>query len=129
MGKLLSLPLLVLSLGVGGCATTTPTVYKSHHSRAYNIAQAGGLSRTEDLAVPERDYHSLTKFSLATAGNTLLFSASPGLGLASLPALGLGLLTATIQPAGNAERDSIFGWLPAQKAGDQASAQKIFLKT
>ncbi len=80
-----------------GCASTsTPIQYDNSHSRAHNIAHAGGLYQTEDKVIPMRDFEAF-KLAKAAAGNTLLFTSSVGVGLELSEGLGLGLLTSLLE--------------------------------
>ncbi|EMM9642999.1 hypothetical protein ABN057_16120 [Providencia alcalifaciens] len=114
-------------LAITGCASTSdPVVYDSSHSRAYNIAQAGGLYDVKDKIVPRADYESLS-FAGDAAANTLLFTSSAGLGMSLSEGIGIGLLTAALENPEPAQRNSIVAWMPKSEAESPAQAQKLLL--
>lgn len=127
MNKLIYLSI-AISLVITGCASTSePVVYDSSHSRAYNIAQAGGLYDVKDKKVPRADYESLSFAGDATA-NTLLFTSSAGLGMSLSEGFGIGLLTAALDNPDPAQRNSIMAWMPQPDAESSEQAQKLLIE-
>ncbi|NMS37377.1 hypothetical protein HKA98_00960, partial [Vibrio parahaemolyticus] len=105
------------------CATTsTPATYDNTHSRAFNIAQAGGLYEVKDRIVSRAEYESL-EFTGNTATNTLLFTSSLGANMDLSSGLGLGLLTSVLEQPGTASRNSIIAWMPQNEANSAKEAQ------
>lgn len=116
MKKQLTTAALGLLVGLSGCATTPkPVAYQEKHSRAYNIAQAGGLSEVKDQVVPRADFEALQTAGNVTA-DTLALTSSAGLGLGFGPGFALALVNSAIAPKGTAERSSLVAWLPASAA-------------
>lgn len=95
MNKLIYLSIATCLIITGCASTSEPVVYDSSHSRAYNIAQAGGLYDVKDKKVPRADYESLS-FISDSAENTLLFTSSAGLGMNLSEDFGVGLLKAAL---------------------------------
>ncbi|EHD0101828.1 hypothetical protein WB897_003986 [Vibrio vulnificus] len=127
MNKLIYLSI-ATCLAITGCASTSePVVYDSSHSRAYNIAQAGGLYDVKDKKVPRADYESLS-FVGDAAANTLLFTSSAGLGMSLSEGFGIGLLTAALENPDPAQRNSIVAWMPQSEAESPEQAQKLLLE-
>lgn len=127
MNKLIYLSI-ATCLAITGCASTSePVVYDSSHSRAYNIAQAGGLYDVKDNKIPRADYESLSLVGDATT-NMLLFTSSSGLGLSLSKGLGFGLLSALIENPDTAQRNSIVAWMPKSEAESPVQAQKLLLE-
>lgn len=127
MNKLICLSI-ATCLTITGCASTSePVVYDSSHSRAYNIAQAGGLYDVKDKKIPRAAYESLSLVGDATT-NTLLFTSSAGLGLSLSKGLGFGLLSALIENPDPAQRNSIVAWMPQSEAESPVQAQKLLLE-
>ncbi|HEM6843088.1 TPA: hypothetical protein U2I35_003746 [Providencia stuartii] len=127
MNKLIYLSI-VTCLAITGCASTSePVVYDSSHSRAYNIAQAGGLYDVTDKKVLRADYESLS-FAGNAAANTLLFTSSAGLGMSLSEGFGIGLLTAALDNPDPAMRNSIMAWMPQSVAESTEQAQKLLLE-
>ena len=111
-----------------GCATTsTPATYDNTHSRAFNIAQAGGLYEVKDRPVPRSEYESL-KFTGNTATNTLLFTSSLGANMDLGAVLGRGLLTSVLDQPGTASRNSVVAWVPQSQAATSEEAQANLVK-
>lgn len=108
---------------ISGCATTqTSYQYKEEHSRAYNLAKAGGLYDAKDYSIPLDQRDSL---GWDATSNTILFNSGSGLGLNWGASLGLGLLTSAFEPDGVMERDSVFGWIPESQAANQKEAWQL----
>ncbi|MCA0762409.1 hypothetical protein [Vibrio vulnificus] len=127
MNKLIYLSI-ATCLAITGCASTSePVVYDSSHSRAYNIAQAGGLYDVKDKKVLRADYESLS-FAGNAAANTLLFTSSAGLGMSLSEGFGIGLLTAALDNPDPAMRNSIMAWMPQSVAESTEQAQKLLLE-
>lgn len=111
-----------------GCATTsTPATYDNTHSKAFNIAQAGGLYEVKDRPVPRSEYESL-KFTGNTATNTLLFTSSLGANMDLGAGLGMGLLTSVLEQPGTASRNSVVAWMPQSEAATSEEAQAKLVK-
>ncbi len=110
-----------------GCASTsTPIQYDNSHSRAHNIAHAGGLYQTEDKIIPMKDFEAF-KLAKTAAGNTLLLTSSVGARLELSEGLGLGLLTSLLEQPDTASRNSIIAWMPIQEATSSRHAQQKLL--
>ncbi|EGQ8902390.1 hypothetical protein JKP10_18080 [Vibrio vulnificus] len=121
--NLLSTTLMSACIVLVGCATTsTPATYDNTHSRAFNIAQAGGLYEVKDRIVPRAEYESL-EFTGNTATNTLLFTSSLGANIDLGAGLGVGLLTSVLEQPGTASRNSVVAWMPESEAATSEEAQ------
>ncbi|EHK5086736.1 hypothetical protein I2706_004164 [Vibrio alginolyticus] len=119
--------LLSLLILLTGCASTsTPIQYDNSHSRAHNIAHAGGLYQTEDKVIPMKDFEAF-KLAKAAVGNTLLLTPSVGAGLELSEGLSLGLLTSLLEQPDTASRNSIIAWMPIQEATSARDAQQKLL--
>ncbi|WP_432464100.1 hypothetical protein [Agarivorans sp. QJM3NY_33] len=106
-----------------GCATTsTSAAYDKTHSKAFNIAQAGGLYEVKDRIVPRTEYESLI-FTGNTTTNTLLFTSSLGANMDLGAGLGMGLLTSVLEQPGTASRNSVVAWMPQSEAATSEEAQ------
>ncbi|WP_076589049.1 hypothetical protein [Vibrio ostreicida] len=127
MNKLIYLSIATCLIITGCASTSEPVVYDSSHSRAYNIAQAGGLYDVKDKKVPRADYESLS-FAGDAAANTLLFTSSAGLGMSLSEGFGIGLLTAALENPDPAMRNSIMAWMPQSDAESTEQAQKLLLE-
>ncbi|MCX2835179.1 hypothetical protein [Microbulbifer thermotolerans] len=122
---------IILSVGLAsGCATMISNYqYKEDHSRAYNLAKAGGLYDAKDYDIPRDQRDGIISKGWDIAGDTLLFNSRHGLGLGLNKSLGLGLLSSAIAPKGVMERDSVFGWIPETQAGDAEEAWELMSNT
>ncbi|NOH29422.1 hypothetical protein [Vibrio mediterranei] len=126
--NLLSTTLMSACMVLVGCATTSnPSVYDEGHSKAFNIAQAGGLYEVKDHIIPREKYESL-KLTTSTATNTLLFNSSLGANMDLSAGLGLGLLTSVLEQPGTASRNSIIAWMPQNEANSAKEAQAKLVK-
>ncbi|HBC3543659.1 TPA: hypothetical protein KD020_002984 [Vibrio parahaemolyticus] len=126
--NLLSTTLMSACIVLVGCATTSnPSVYDEGHSKAFNIAQAGGLYEVKDHIIPREEYESL-KLTTSTATNTLLFNSSLGANMDLSSGLGLGLLTSVLEQPGTASRNSIIAWMPQNEANSAKEAQAKLVK-
>lgn len=113
-----------------GCATTPETPsYDASHSRAYNLAKAGGLYGAKDYAVPASQRSGALAKGWSVSGDAVLFNARQGIGLDWGKSLGLGLLTTAFSPKGVMERDSVFAWMPATQASDSHHAWELMSAT
>ncbi|MDW1980918.1 hypothetical protein [Vibrio sp. Vb0304] len=126
--NLLSTTLMSACIVLVGCATTSnPSVYDEGHSKAFNIAQAGGLYGVKDHIIPREEYESL-KLTTSTAINTQLFTSSLGANMDLSSGLGLGLLTSVLEQPGTASRNSIIAWMPQNEANSAKEAQAKLVK-
>lgn len=124
---------IIVATGLGlasGCAMSPNSYqYKADHSRAYNLAQAGGLQEAKDYDVPNDQKGSLTSKGLDATSNAVLFNSGSGFGLDWGQSLGLGLLTSAFAPKGGMERDSVFGWISESQASDKRKAWEMMSST
>ena len=126
-GKLIGLGVSIMSVIMTGCASTSqPVSYDESHSRAYNIAQAGGLYDVSDKYVPRENYESL-QFAGSAATNSLLFTSSFGANLDLTSGLGLGLVTSFLEQPDTASRNSVIAWMPKSEASSTKNAQEKLL--
>lgn len=125
------LTVIMLAAGLAsGCATTSNSnQYKEEHSRAYNLAKAGGLYDAKDYDIPNDQRDSVISKGGEVMGDTLLFNSGHGLGLDWSKSLGLGLLTRTFAPKGVMERNSVFGWVPETQASNAGEAWELMSNT
>lgn len=125
------LTVIILATGLAsGCATTTNSYqYNEEHSRAYNLAKAGGLYDARDYDIPKDQRSSVISKGQNVTSDTLLFNSGRGLGLDWGKSLGLGLLTSAFAPKGVMERDSVFGWVPDTLASDAGEAWELMSNT
>lgn len=103
------------------CASTPsgPAEYKSSYSRAYNLAQAGGISDARDV---QRKHLSESEvFNLVN--NTSLLMSGNGASWSGGPALGASLLLSTLEPKSSFAEDPLFGWMPQAMAANTMQAR------
>lgn len=109
-------------LFLSGCASTnssTQNTYDSTKSRAYNLAQAAGISDARDA---EREHLSENEL-YKVASNTDLLMWDKGANWSAGEALGASLLFAALEPTSNFAKDSVFGWMPSSMATDPVQAR------
>ena len=97
------LTVIILAAGLAsGCATTTSSYqYKGDHSRAYNLAQAGGLYDARDYDIPRDQRDGVMSKGWDVTGDALLFNSGHGLGLdwcifRSIPTTHFGIIRSLI---------------------------------
>ncbi|EMW6613271.1 hypothetical protein AAFF31_001390 [Escherichia coli] len=116
---------------LSGCASTSsyePTAYKTNHSRAYNIAEAGGLvTGIQDASVPRDKLERLTDTKTFGAAYVLSGYMSPQLGMTDLQGGLVNLANWAIGPKQHGARNSLIAWMPANEAVSPADAQGKFL--
>jgi len=110
-------------LTLTACATTPggPVEYSASHSRAYNLAQAGGITDARDVRrehLSENDLYNL-------ANNTGLLMSSNGASWSGGQALSASLLLSALQPESNFAKDSLFGWMPQAMAANTMQARTV----
>ncbi|ELF6482491.1 hypothetical protein ACOIPL_004162 [Vibrio fluvialis] len=110
---------------MAGCASTVNNTYQTNHSRAYNLARAGGLYDAKDYSISKAQRESLISQGWDASGSALLFNSSKGLGLGWNQSLGFGLATTLFKPKGVMERDSLFGWVPESLASTPEQARQV----
>ncbi|PXX95838.1 hypothetical protein [Halomonas sp. LBP4] len=116
----------LLATTIAGCATTaTTTRYSEDNSRAYNLAQAGGLYKARDTALGDEEYSSAMTNITNAFSDAALFNSSAGLGLSGGTSLGLGLAGALFAAPGHMERDSAFAFVPVTEANNRDEANDI----
>lgn len=116
---------------LSGCASTSsyePTAYKTNHSRAYNIAEAGGLvTGIQDASVPRDKLERLTDTKTFGAAYVLSGYMSPQLGMTDWQGGLVNLANWAIGPKQHGARNSLIAWMPANEAVSPADAQAKFL--
>ncbi|WP_431623116.1 hypothetical protein [Enterobacter cloacae] len=116
---------------LSGCASTSsyePTAYKTNHSRAYNIAEAGGLvTSIQDASVPRDKLERLTDTKTFGAAYVLSGYMSPQLGMTDWQGGLVNLANWAIGPKQHGARNSLIAWMPANEAVSPADAQAKFL--
>ncbi|MFY0991027.1 hypothetical protein [Halomonas sp. C05BenzN] len=116
----------LLATTMAGCATTTTTArYSEDNSRAYNLAQAGGLHKARDTALGDDEYSSAMTNITNAFSDAALFNSSAGLGLSGGASLGLGLAGALFAAPGHMERDSAFAFVPTSEAASREEANEL----
>lgn len=113
----------LLATTMAGCATTTK--YSADNSRAYNLAQAGGLYKARDTALGDDEYSSAMNNITNAFSDAALFNSSAGLGLSGGASLGLGLAGALFAAPGHMERDSAFAFVPIREAASREEANEL----
>ena len=112
---------------LSGCASTSsyePTAYKTNHSRAYNIAEAGGLvTGIQDASVPLDKLERLTDTKTFGAAYVLSGYTSPQLGMTNWQGGLVNLVNWVIGPKQHGARNSLIAWVPAKEAVSPADAQ------
>lgn len=101
--------------------------YSEDHSRAYNLARAGGLYQARDRAVSADEYAVATSTVSDAFSASLALSSSHGLGLSSGGGIGLGLASALLAAPGTMERSSAFFFVPAGEAETRDEAVELVL--
>lgn len=116
---------------LSGCASTSsykPPAYKTNHSRAYNIAEAGGLvTGIQDAYVPRDKLERLTDTKTFGAAYALSGYISPRFGMTALQGGLVNLVNWAIGPKQHGARNSLIAWMPANEADSLESAQAKFL--
>lgn len=110
-------------LALTGCVTTgttSPSAYDSSRSRAYNLAQAAGISDARDTERRHLSENEIYKI----ASNTDLFMWDRGANWSAGQALGASLLFSALEPTSNFAKDSLFGWMPEDMAEDAEQARR-----
>lgn len=115
----------LLATTMAGCATTATTKYSEDNSRAYNLAQAGGLYKARDTALGEEEYSSAMSNITNAFSDAALFNSSAGMGLSGGASLGLGLAGALFAAPGHMERDSAFAFVPTSEAASREEADEL----
>jgi hypothetical protein len=112
---------------LSGCASTSsyePAAYKTNHSRAYNIAEAGGLvTGIQDASVPRDKLERLTDTKTFGAAYVLSGYMSPQIGMTDWQGGLVNLANWAIGPKQHGARNSLIAWMPAKEAASPADAQ------
>lgn len=112
-----------------GCASTNePITYNHEHSRALNIAHAGGLyTGLSDKEYPKGQMPDLTQSKLFGATYALSGYASPSLGLTNWGGGVLSLVNWAVSAKKHGGRNSVLAWMPVNEAKTEEDAhQKMF---
>ena len=117
---------------LAGCASTgAPSVpmgdrsYSESNSRAYNLAQAGGLREARDTELGAAEYSSMMSDLSGGASTALSLSSSAGFGLSGGTSLGLGLASALLSGPGMMQVDSAFAFVPSNAAANEKEASEV----
>lgn len=106
-----------------GCATVT----EQHHSEAYRIASAGGLSKDiRDTVVPAGKIGSIEE-SVAKVGFVAAGYIDPQLGMTSWQSMGANVLAEMLEPDSHGARISMMAWMPESLAVNRAQARDAFV--
>lgn len=109
-----------------GCAGYTPKYYDIN-SLAHNAATAGGVYGVKDRTVPKADLGNFTQSVEYGALYTAAGMSGTALGLSSLGGGLFHMVDALIDEGPDAERVSMFAWMPESYAANKAEAkQKMF---
>lgn len=111
----------VAVLSFTGCASQ-PATYHPDKSRALNIAQAAGLWKAKDHAVPRDQREGLASAAFDITTGTALFNTPQGLGLSLGDAAALSVLSYFLAPPAQLERDTILAWVPSSDAAGKEQA-------
>ncbi|MBW3762671.1 hypothetical protein GL272_19795 [Aeromonas veronii] len=120
-------------IGLVGCASTnggySAPKFKAEHSRAYNIAEAGGLKTgIQDASVPRDQLERLTDTKSFGAAYVLSGYVAPSLaGLSNWQGGLVNLANWAIGPKQHGSRNSVIAWMPASEAASSADAQAKFI--
>lgn len=126
MLKLALLVFVFSSLTLTGCSVN-PRAYDDSHSKAYNLAHAGGLIiDIKDTRVPANEIGSITE-SMQDASWVGLGYLRPQLGLTSWGTAGFNLIGNLLEPDTHGERSSLFAWMPLSEAASEEEALPVFL--
>lgn len=113
-----------------GCTSThyEPPTYDSKHSRAYNIAEAGGLvTGIQDATVPRDKLERLTDTKTFGTAYALSGYISPQFGMTSWQGGLLNLANWAIGPKLHGARSSLIAWMPVNEAVSPTEAQAKML--
>ncbi|AJY53128.1 hypothetical protein [Halomonas sp. KO116] len=129
MKKLTLIACIATASILSGCASTgTSTAdrrFSEDNSRAYNLAQAGGLHEARDTELGD-DQYSYMMSNLADGASTgLSLASSSGFGLSGGTSLGIGLATALLSGPGMMGFDSAFAFVPESMASNPSDAAKV----
>jgi len=114
---------------LAGCVRDyTPPSYKNSHSRAYNIASAGGLhSGIRDVTAPREVQRKLSNSLAVGAADTYSGYNYPNFSLTLWNGGLVDLATWAVDPKTHGARRSLIAWMPAQEAASVEEAQAKFL--
>lgn len=114
---------------LAGCATTSTSTadrrYSEDNSRAYNLAQAGGLRDARDTALGDAEYSELSRDLGRGMADAAFFASPTGMGLSSGASIGLGLASSLLSAPGHMQRDSAFAFVPADEVKNHAEAHEL----
>lgn len=132
MKKLFITTMAFVIAGVSGCASTStsyePTTLKANHSRAYNIAEAGGLvTGIQDATLPRDKLERLTDTKTFGAAYVLSGYTSPQIGMTNWQGGLINLANWAIGPKQHGARNSLIAWMPSTEATSPAAAQAKML--
>ncbi|PPC77821.1 hypothetical protein C4K68_08550 [Pokkaliibacter plantistimulans] len=117
-----------LTAALSGCASTGSYEYKTNHSRAYNIAEAGGLvTGIQDASVPRDTLERLTDTKTFGAAYVLSGYMSPKLGMTDWQGGLINLANWAIGPKQHGSRNSLIAWMPEEEASSTTDAQAKLL--
>lgn len=113
---------------ISGCASVSaPYEYQEGHSKAYNIARAGGLVQDiEDTEVPADKIGSITE-SMTKVGFVAAGYMKPQLDMTNWQTMGVNLASELFEPDSHGARNSMMAWMPISEASDVEEAQNKFL--
>ncbi|MFV7516703.1 hypothetical protein [Enterobacter kobei] len=133
MNKILIATTALCVTALSGCASTSaryePVAYRTDHSRAFNIAEAGGLKTgIQDASVPRDQLERLTDTKTFGAAYVLSGYISPSVGGLSDWQGGLvNLANWAIGPKQHGARNSLLAWMPTSEAASPTDAQAKFI--
>lgn len=126
MKKILNTSMLFFTISIFGC-TSTPTSFDYEHSKAYNIARAGGLSSgIEDAELNDSDIAD-SSINILDTGFVASGYMQPQFGLSSLQNLSVNAISILSQPDSHGSRNSIMAWMPINEADSTESAKDAFI--
>lgn len=125
MNKLLqtTMSLFVLAGLLTGCVSNPS--YQQNHSRAYNIARAGGLvTGIKDQEVPKESYNVFTDSGATDVAYVLAGYSAPVGVFSNWQTGALNLLSSLLEPDKHGARNSMLAWMPANMASSPKDAQE-----
>lgn len=126
LARSLSVALILL---VSGCAYTPPA-YDDSKSEAANLAHSLGLRDIRDDVMEREDYErGLVNTAAAVTGDAAsLVSESFGAGMSMGAGVGIGLLSALLEPPKSISQPKLMGWIAEADAPSRNDARDLITK-
>lgn len=115
--------LALITVFLAGCTATSSL----SHSKAAQIAWAGGMSDIQDTAVPEAEMHEFSTKAYNSSFNSLLLKSDNSLGLSNTSSIALGITGALFTARPASASDTLLAWMPVSEASSEIDAKNKLL--